>query len=89
MEEASRTGEMDFEYRYEHPESGLRWFYCKGRRFAGESRMFGIIQDITEHKHVESVLRSSRENLARAAKRRGVQTPTLQRVIGGGAPITS
>ena len=32
METADRTGVMEFEYRYQHPELGLRWFYCKGRR---------------------------------------------------------
>jgi PAS domain S-box-containing protein len=63
MEEASRTGEMDFEYRYQHPDSGLRWFYCKGRRFAGESRMFGIIQDITDRKRVEDALHVNEQRI--------------------------
>jgi PAS domain S-box-containing protein len=63
MEEASRTGEMDFEYRYQHPDSGLRWFYCKGRRFAGESRMFGIVQDITDRKRVEDALHANEQRI--------------------------
>ncbi|HEX3942104.1 MAG TPA: PAS domain S-box protein, partial [Acidobacteriaceae bacterium] len=33
-----------------HPENGLRRFYCKGQRRAGETRMLGIIQDVTARK---------------------------------------
>lgn len=50
MDEARKTGNMEFEYRYEHPENGLRWLYCKGRRYPSDSRMFGIVQDITARK---------------------------------------
>lgn len=48
--EANRTGAMDFEYRYNHPVSGLRLFYCKGSRMREEKRMFGIVMDITDRK---------------------------------------
>jgi PAS domain S-box-containing protein len=64
MDEASRTGEMDFEYRYRHPDLGLRWFYCKGRRFKNETRMFGIIQDITERKRAEDALRDHEKRIS-------------------------
>ncbi len=57
MEEGHRSGEMDFEYRYLHPQLGLRWFYCKGRRFRNETRMFGIVQDITARKEAEEAQR--------------------------------
>jgi PAS domain S-box-containing protein len=57
MQEGSRTGSMEFEYRYRHPQNGLRWFYCKGSRRHGELRMFGVLLDITAHKQAE--LRSS------------------------------
>lgn len=50
MLEGYRTGAMEFEYRYVHPVTGLRWFYCKGRRFQGETRMLGILQDVTARK---------------------------------------
>ncbi len=56
MREALRTGTIDFHYRYRHPQLGLRWLYCKGRRFRNETRMFGIVQDITARKIAEEGL---------------------------------
>jgi len=56
MQEAERTGAMDFDYRYQHPELGLRWLYCKGRRLRSETRMFGIVQDVTARKTAEEGL---------------------------------
>ncbi len=61
MAEGHRSGDMDFEYRYEHPDLGLRWFYCKGRRFEDETRMFGIVQDITQRKQAEAAVHESEE----------------------------
>jgi PAS domain S-box-containing protein len=53
MVEGHSLGAIEFEYRYEHPQSGLRWFYCKGSRQVGESRMFGVVLDITARKVAE------------------------------------
>lgn len=53
FEQANRTGSMEFEYRYRHPQKGLRWFYCKGARMSAENRMFGIVMDITDRKRAE------------------------------------
>jgi PAS domain S-box-containing protein len=53
MQQATQTGRMEFEYRYLHPEQGLRWLYCRGCRFRNESRMFGIVQDVTSRKASE------------------------------------
>jgi PAS domain S-box-containing protein len=53
MSAGHRRGAMEFEYRYLHPEKGLRWLYCKGRRVRGETRMYGIVQDITTRKTAE------------------------------------
>jgi PAS domain S-box-containing protein len=62
MEESGQTGNMEFEYRYFHPEQGLRWFLCKGRRFSEqESSMFGIVLDITDRKESEASRRASEE----------------------------
>ena len=43
MKEGAESGNMDFEYRYQQPEMGLRWFYCKGTRMHDASRMFGLV----------------------------------------------
>lgn len=53
MWEGHRRGSMEFEYRYRHPELGLRWIYTKGMRLPGETRMFGIVQDVTARKAAE------------------------------------
>ncbi len=53
MRQGSETGKMEFEYRYLHPDLGLRWLYCKGCRFNDRSRIFGIVQDVTARKAAE------------------------------------
>ena len=53
MHEARQSGRMEFEYRYLHPDLGLRWLYCRGCRYHDESRMFGIVQDTTARKAAE------------------------------------
>jgi len=68
MADASRTGQMDFEYRYLHPVEGLRWFYCKGRRFRQETRIFGVVQDITDRKQAEEALAESEERYRTVAE---------------------
>ncbi|HUB50721.1 MAG TPA: PAS domain S-box protein [Terracidiphilus sp.] len=50
---SDETGTMEFEYRYLHPELGLRWLYCKGRRFKDRQGLFGIVQDVTARKAAE------------------------------------
>ena len=56
MEGSAESGNMDFEYRYRHPQLGLRWLYCKGRRFSSEpndTRMYGVVLDVTQRKQAE------------------------------------
>jgi PAS domain S-box-containing protein len=53
MQQGNESGNMEFEYRYLHPELGLRWLYCKGCRFRQDPRMFGIVQDVTARKAAE------------------------------------
>jgi PAS domain S-box-containing protein len=63
MGESHHSGEMDFEYRYNSPDLGPRWLLCKGRRLTNETRMFGVVLDITERKKTEQALRDSEERL--------------------------
>jgi PAS domain S-box-containing protein len=64
MQESLNTGSMEFEYRYQHPQRGLRWFYCKGRRFTeSDARLFGVVLDITERKQIAEALRHAHEEL--------------------------
>jgi len=61
MESGYKSGALDFEYRYNHPELGLRWLYCKGARISGASRMFGLVQDVTEWRKAETALGESEQ----------------------------
>jgi PAS domain S-box-containing protein len=66
LSSAAQRGSMEFEYRYQHPQQGLRWFYCKGRRVSGDEaspHMFGVVLDITERKKQEEELRKAHEEL--------------------------
>lgn len=56
MAECQRTGVLELEYRYEHPERGLRYHQTKGRRMIGSSRFFGVVADITNRKRAEESL---------------------------------
>ncbi len=48
-----KAGGMQFEYRYIHPQRGMRWLFCKGWRQSKQSHMFGVVFDITQRKHAE------------------------------------
>jgi PAS domain S-box-containing protein len=67
MTSSLRTGTMECEYRYIHPELGQRVLYTKGRRMAEGSRMVGVVLDITEAKTAESNVREQRERFEFAA----------------------
>ena len=56
MAECQRTGTLELEYRYQHPEWGLRYHHSKGRRMVGSSRFFGVVGDITNRKRAEDAL---------------------------------
>jgi PAS domain S-box-containing protein len=55
LEETQRTGIHECEYRYEHPQNGLRCFYSKGERMKDTSRYFGVVIDISERKRSEEI----------------------------------
>jgi len=55
MIETERTGLQEFEYRYMHPQRGLRFYCTKGERMKGKSTYFGVVIDITRQKQREEV----------------------------------
>jgi PAS domain S-box-containing protein len=67
MTNSLRTGTVEFEYRYMHPERGERVLYTKGRRMADTSQLVGVVLDITEAKTAESTVREQRERFEFAA----------------------
>ena len=67
MERSSRTGAMELEYRYMHPERGERVLYTKGRRMADSSQLVGVVLDITEARAAESTMREQRDRFEFAA----------------------
>jgi signal transduction histidine kinase len=67
MEGSSRTGAMELEYRYLHPERGERVLYTKGRRMADGSQLVGVVLDITEARAAESTVREQRDRFEFAA----------------------
>jgi signal transduction histidine kinase/CheY-like chemotaxis protein len=73
LHSASQLGFIEFEYRYQHPKQGLRWFYCKGRRISGgdaDPHMFGVVLDFTLRKKSEEELRKAHEQLELRVKER-------------------
>ncbi len=67
MKNSLRTGSMEIEYRYNHPERGERVLYSKGRRVGKGSQLVGVVLDITEARAAESIAREQRDRFEFAA----------------------
>ncbi|HEY1579733.1 MAG TPA: PAS domain-containing protein [Terracidiphilus sp.] len=67
MTTALRTGALESEYRYDHPELGERVFYTKGHRMSGSTHLVGVVLDITDQKAAESQVQEQRERFEFAA----------------------
>ena len=78
MRESETSGSMNFEYRYQHPQLGLRWLYVRGEMRAddarsngkisaeensGRKKAYGVVLDITERKKAEEELSLSQQRL--------------------------
>ena len=61
MERASRSSDVDTEYRVVHASGEVRWLHAKGRMFfdakGGPDRMVGFMIDVTDRRHAEEELR--------------------------------
>ena len=62
-----QTGELELEYRYNHPERGERVFYTKGRRMKGAPQLTGVVLDITNQKLAEKQMAEQRDRFEFAA----------------------
>jgi PAS domain S-box-containing protein len=67
MRGAYTSGEIEFDYRYNHPVRGTRWLYTRGRRLNDSSRLFGVVLDITDRRQAEEILRQKQEDFTRLA----------------------
>ena len=72
MVESGRTGTIEIEYRYLHPERGQRVFHTKGRRVTRSAQLVGVVLDITDAKTAASQVREQRERFEFAADAAGI-----------------
>ncbi len=67
MADSMRTGALETEYRYQHPDYGERVFYSIGRKLPGVSQLVGVVLDITEQKAAERQAIEQRDRFEFAA----------------------
>lgn len=78
LNQSESSGKMDFEYRYNHPQRGMRWLYIKGQMRAEgpgpngkgsnetdseQKKAYGVVLDVTERKRSEEELSLSQQRL--------------------------
>ena len=82
MQESASSGNVDFEYRYQHPRLGPRWLYAKGQirtdeaangksangKGSEEKKIYGVVMDVTERKKAEAELKLVHEELEAASE---------------------
>jgi len=61
MSAAMRSGLLEVEYRYNHPDRGQRVFFSKGRKVSGGAQLAGVVLDITDQKTAEKLVAEQRE----------------------------
>jgi PAS domain S-box-containing protein len=68
MRQAAETGELEVDFRYNHPSRGTRWLYSRGRRLGDVPALFGVVLDITDRKEAEEILRQKEEDFRQLAE---------------------
>ena len=67
MADSMRTGTLETEYRYIHPDRGERVFFTIGRKMCGGEQLVGVVLDITDQKTAERQAIEQRERFEFAA----------------------
>ena len=68
MAEAMRSGTLEAEYRYTHPERGERVLQTVGRRMGSGNQLVGVVLDVTEQKSIQRQVAEQRERFEFAAE---------------------
>jgi signal transduction histidine kinase len=80
MAKCAEGDEFEVEYRYSHPQQGLRWIYTKAKMLVHDSnalRLYGIFQDVTVRKQLEELQRQSHSVLEARVDQRTAQLRKL------------
>ncbi|WP_052049621.1 hybrid sensor histidine kinase/response regulator [Leptolyngbya sp. KIOST-1] len=76
---------LDCEYRFLHPDGGLRWLRCRGFPIADEAgvvvRIVGTVDDVTGLKQAELALKRLNEELEQRVRQRTQEVQTLAAVV--------
>jgi two-component system CheB/CheR fusion protein len=77
--------ELNVEFRINHPELGERWILSRGRKVSprngSDSRLHGVVMDITERKKIEDELRRTRDRLEMRVRERTAELEKLNQAL--------